>query len=146
VENLKEFHTILYGHSIIIYTDHKNLTFDHFTTDRVKRWRLIVVEYYTDPRSVTSRVNIMSSPILFPDCQSNNLFILPKTFIISLPSIPKIFHLHIQLSVATLNRMILNCPSHADQYETRILQEHPITFYHMMIVVTPAELCDPSLL
>lgn len=45
VETLKEFHTILYGHSIVVYTDHKNLTFDNFNTDRVKRWRLIVESY-----------------------------------------------------------------------------------------------------
>jgi hypothetical protein len=30
---------------ITIYTDHKNLTFSNFTTDRVTRWRLIVEEY-----------------------------------------------------------------------------------------------------
>ena len=27
VETLKEFHTILLGHHIIVYSDHKNLTF-----------------------------------------------------------------------------------------------------------------------
>ena len=42
VEILKEFRTILLGHKIKIYTDHKNLTFDNFSTDHVCRWRLIV--------------------------------------------------------------------------------------------------------
>jgi len=45
VETLQEFRSILLGHPINIYTDHKNLTFNNFTMDRVRRWRLIVEEY-----------------------------------------------------------------------------------------------------
>ena len=32
LETLKEFHTILLGNRIIEYTDHKNITFENFTT------------------------------------------------------------------------------------------------------------------
>jgi hypothetical protein len=45
VETLCEYKCILLGHLITINTDHKNLTFSNFTTDRVTRWRLIVEEY-----------------------------------------------------------------------------------------------------
>jgi hypothetical protein len=38
VETLQEYCTILLGHIIKIYTDHKNLTFAKFNTDRVRRW------------------------------------------------------------------------------------------------------------
>ena len=41
VETLKEFRTILLGQQLKIYTDHKNITFKHFNTDSVLRWRLI---------------------------------------------------------------------------------------------------------
>jgi hypothetical protein len=45
VETLQEYRTILLGHIIKIYKDHKNLTFANFKTDRVRHWQLIVEEY-----------------------------------------------------------------------------------------------------
>jgi hypothetical protein len=45
VETLQEYCTILLGHIIKIYTDHKNLAFANFNTDRVSHWQLIVEEY-----------------------------------------------------------------------------------------------------
>ena len=37
VETLKEFRTILLGHKILVYTDHKTLTYTNFNTGRVMR-------------------------------------------------------------------------------------------------------------
>ena len=45
VETLKEYRNILLGHQIKVYTDHKNLVYKHFNTERVMRWRLILEEY-----------------------------------------------------------------------------------------------------
>ena len=45
VETLKEFRNILLGHQITVYTDHKNLTYKKFNTERVMRWRLIIKEF-----------------------------------------------------------------------------------------------------
>ena len=45
METLKEFRTILVVHRITVYTDHNNLTFENFTTERVLRWRFILEEY-----------------------------------------------------------------------------------------------------
>ena len=47
VETLKEFRTILLGHKLQLYTDHKSLTCKTFNTDRVLRWILILEEYGT---------------------------------------------------------------------------------------------------
>ena len=42
VAYLKEFCNILLGHHITVYTDHKNLTYKTFNTERVMHWRLIL--------------------------------------------------------------------------------------------------------
>ena len=45
VETLKEFRNILLGHQITVYTDHKNLTYKGFNTERVMRWRLTLKSF-----------------------------------------------------------------------------------------------------
>ena len=52
VETLKEFCTIILGHHIIVYTDHNNITFENFTTERVLRWRLTLEEYVTEVKYI----------------------------------------------------------------------------------------------
>jgi RNase H-like domain found in reverse transcriptase len=45
VETLKEYRNILLGHEIEVFTDHQNLVYRHFNTDRVMRWRLLIEEF-----------------------------------------------------------------------------------------------------
>ena len=45
VKTLEQFRTILLVHRISVYTDHKILTFDNFTTERVLCWRSLLEKY-----------------------------------------------------------------------------------------------------
>ena len=47
VETLKEFNNILFGHEVIVHTDHKNLTHETelVSSPRVMRWWLLLEEY-----------------------------------------------------------------------------------------------------
>ena len=63
VETLKEFRNILLGHIIKVYTDHKNLTYKTFNTDRVIRWRLILEEYGPEFIYVKGEHNIVADAL-----------------------------------------------------------------------------------
>ncbi len=47
VETLKEFQGMLWGQTVKVYTDHKNLTQDALglTSDRVYPWQLLLEEF-----------------------------------------------------------------------------------------------------
>ena len=71
VETLKEFRTILLGQNLKIYTDHKNLTFTQFNTERVMRWRLVLEEYNPELIYIKGGDNIVADALsrleLLPD-------------------------------------------------------------------------------
>ena len=63
VENLKKFHNILLGHQITVYTDHKNLTYKFFNTERVMRWRLILKEFSPELKYIKGENNIVANAL-----------------------------------------------------------------------------------
>ena len=78
VETLKEFCNISIGQRIVVYTDHQNLPYKVFNTERVMRWRLIIEEYGPDLVYLPGESNIvadaLSRPHLLPSlCSENNL-------------------------------------------------------------------------
>jgi hypothetical protein len=63
VETLQEFCHIRLGQSIIVYTDHQNLTRQTFNTERVMRWRLIIEEYGPEFQYVKGEHNIVADAL-----------------------------------------------------------------------------------
>jgi hypothetical protein len=60
---------------IIIYTDHKNLTFDKFALDRVAHWRLYVEEYEPELCYVPEENNVVADAL--SRLQMNSLDLIP---------------------------------------------------------------------
>ncbi len=63
VETLKEYRNILLGHPLIVHTDHKNLVYKHFNTERVMRWRLILEEFGPELRYIKGEQNIVADAL-----------------------------------------------------------------------------------
>jgi transposase InsO family protein len=63
VEVLKEFRNILLGQDLIVHTDHENLTYVKFNSDRVMRWRLFIEEYSPSLRYIKGENNIVADAL-----------------------------------------------------------------------------------
>ena len=63
VETLKEFRSILLGHTIIVYTDHANLTFKNFMSKHVLYWPLYCEEYGPIFKYVPGEQNIVADAL-----------------------------------------------------------------------------------
>ena len=63
METLKEFRNILLGHQITVYTDHKNLTYKFFNTERVMRWRLILEEFGPELKYIKGENNVVADAL-----------------------------------------------------------------------------------
>ena len=63
---------MLLGHEIEVFTDHKNLTYDTSTTDRVTRWRLLIEEFAPDIKYVKGSNNVVADALSRLDYEENN--------------------------------------------------------------------------
>ena len=57
---LKEYRTMLLGAELEIYTDHRNLTYANFNTQRVMRWRMYVEEYAPKMFYLEGKLNVLA--------------------------------------------------------------------------------------
>ena len=60
METLKAYRNILLGHKIVVNTDHKNLVYKTFNTERVMRWRLLIEEFGPELRYIKGELNIVA--------------------------------------------------------------------------------------
>ena len=78
VEILKEFKNILLGHKIQVFTDHENLTYKHFNTERVMRWRLILEEFGPTLTHIPGKDNVVADALSQLPIQSQTTLINHK--------------------------------------------------------------------
>ena len=63
VETLKEFRNILLGQRIKVHTNHENLTYKKFTSDRVMRWRMYIEEYLAELEYINGTHNVVADAL-----------------------------------------------------------------------------------
>ena len=63
METLKAYRNILLGHNfkIVVHTDHKNLVYKTFNTERVMRWRLLIEAFGPDIKGELNVVRCFES-------------------------------------------------------------------------------------
>ena len=117
METLKEFRNILLGQKIEVHTDHKNLIYKNFNTERVMRWRLILEEYnptlmyikgennvVTDALSRLPMLETSSSPMSMEQLSFTDEDLPPETFPLSFKTIMK----HQQEDKSLMNQLRTN--------------------------------------
>jgi hypothetical protein len=63
VETLRNYRCMLLGRHITIFTDHKNLTFEKFASNRVARWRLYVEEFGPELKYLPGKHNVVADAL-----------------------------------------------------------------------------------
>jgi hypothetical protein len=129
---------------ITIYTDHKNLTFSNFTTDRVTRWRLIVEEYGPKIVYLPGKRNIIADALLrlpkLKDPYDESTF-LEEIFALNEQSdvFPIAFDITSKAQLA--DKKIQQCITNNDpDFEMRIIQRAPLVYFKGKIAI-PTNLC-----
>eukprot|EP00978_Attheya_sp_CCMP212_P010836 scaffold26338_cov49-Attheya_sp.AAC.5 len=81
VECLQEFHSMLYGTRITIYTDYKNMTHQlgKFTTQRVLRWHLFLEQYKCTFTYIPGPDNVIADAFSRVSCSSEEESSASKT-------------------------------------------------------------------
>jgi len=60
VSTLTEYRSMLYGAKIRIYTDHRNLTYNNLTSQRVLRWRCLLESFNAEWNYLEGKLNILA--------------------------------------------------------------------------------------
>ena len=55
----------------MVYTDHKNLTYNNFNTERVMRWRLILEEFGPELKYIKGENNVVAEALYRLDMNYN---------------------------------------------------------------------------
>ena len=63
VATLKELRNIFLGHKVIVHTDHKDLTYRNFNTERVMRWRLVLEEFGSELKYIKGENNVVADAL-----------------------------------------------------------------------------------
>ena len=140
IETLKEYRNILLGHQIEVFTDHKNLVYKHFNTERVMRWCSPKLTYIKGKHNVVA--DTLSRMELTEEEFSEDAFCaeaedFPRNYPLSLPEL-----VHKQ-NKSTVIKNMLNGPSKLVKKTTmhQADKTYELVTRNSKIVVPPSLTC-----
>ena len=119
VETLKEFRNILLGQRIKVHTDHENLTYKTFNSERVMRWRLYIEEYSPDLHYIKGESNVVADALSRLDMKETPFEDTAETFL----GLMECFGKEPALDYHPLNYKHLHHAQLADKSLMKILQK-----------------------
>jgi hypothetical protein len=129
VEILREYCNILLGHKVIIFTDHKNLSFSNFASSRVLRLRLIIEEF--DPKiqyikgSHNTVADALSRLPCFSACPTEEIFAAIQYD--PTDDFPVYFAIISKYQLKD-EQLQSNFENHPERYESRMMQKSNVIF------------------
>jgi RNase H-like domain found in reverse transcriptase len=129
VEILREFCDILLGHDIVIFTDHKKVSFSNFTSSRVLRWRLMIEEFGPKVQFIKGSNNIVADALShLPSSTSQSTEELFATVHYD-PSgdFPVSFAIIAKYQVKD-NELQSSLVQHPEKYESRVIDKSTVLF------------------
>ena len=113
---LKEYRSMLLGSEINIYTDHRNLTFANFNTQRVLRWRCYVEEYSPNLWYLEGKLNVLADAFSRLPCFDTGEVLEGKSAGSTLPA-QQLDMYYSELSEPTLYECLKYLPELDDYYD-----------------------------
>jgi hypothetical protein len=117
-----------------VYTNHKNLPFDNFTTDRVHRWKLIAEEYGPEIIYIKSGTNVVADMLSrYPRTEK---VVSPTEEVFVIENQPKMFPQSFKVisEAQQQDKQLLEMAKNIPDYSTKKLLQHTIIHYKNKIV------------
>jgi transposase InsO family protein len=141
IEILKEFRGILLGRQIIIYTDHKNLSFGTNKNPKIQRWRMLIEEFTPEIRYIKGEKNIPADALSRLPITEGNELNLTNNQVKSFPLDIKVIaqkqrkdktlkNQNKNLLEKTINGTKVYCTKQGQILIPKSLQKKVLNFYH----------------
>lgn len=142
VETAVHHRGILFGFHICFHSDHKNLSFDNFQSERVRRWRLLLEEFDYEFKYTPGKDNMVADMISrYPIIQVNEKTVEHMNNVEEDPEFPLCFDT-ISNHQSSDQQLQQRMKQHPESYAERFVHNISLVFYKDKVAI-PTTLVHP---